>query len=116
MSKFLMNEDYKQLLNEGVPEDLIRIILSTKYPEHFNLEEIQQNIADENEFIRDMMIAKGFKPFHIPLKDDEINSLSIINATQSEATEESQSEAEAEAECKATDECEHQDRRDETEA
>ena len=88
MSKFLMNHDYNQLQVQGVPEDLIKIILSSKYPDYFDVKEIENEINDENEIIRTLMLEKGFKPFHETYNNNLVISHPNINGNQEQERKE----------------------------
>lgn len=92
MSKFLMNHDYNQLQLQGIPEDLIKIILSAKYPDYFNVKEIENEINDENEMIKTLMLEKGFKPFHETYTNDLVISHPNINADQEQERKETEQE------------------------
>jgi len=104
MSKLLLTQDYNQLLQEGVPQDLIKIILSTKYPEEFNLENIKREMKDENELIRRMMLEKGFRPMSELYSQDNINACQETEETKEDQDAKSESETETEAECQTGDE------------
>jgi len=103
MSKLLMTQDFNQLLQEGVPQDLIKIILSTKYPEEFNLEDIKKEIEDENELIRLMMEEKGFRPMSELYSQDNINACE--ETEEANEDQDAKSETETETECQTGDEC-----------
>ena len=90
MSKFLMNYDYSQLQAQGIPEDLIKIILSVKYPNYFDAKEIENEIIDENEIIRTLMLEKGFKPFHETYNNDLVISHPNINADEKQERKETE--------------------------
>lgn len=92
MSKFLMTHDYNQLQAQGIPEDLIKIILSSKYPDYFNVKEIENEINDENEIIRTMMLEKGFKPFHETYNNDLVISHVNINDNKEQEREDQEQE------------------------
>ena len=90
MSKFLMNHDYTQLQAQGIPEDLIKIILSAKYPDYFDAKEIENEIADENEIIRALMLEKGFKPFQETYNNDLVISHPSINGDEKQERKEAE--------------------------
>jgi hypothetical protein len=92
MSKFLMTHDYNQLQAQGIPDDLIKIILSAKYPDYFDVKEIENEINDENEIIRTMMLEKGFKPFHETYNNDLVISHPNINGNQEQERKEQEQE------------------------
>jgi hypothetical protein len=88
-SRFEINCEIQTLQKIGMPDDIIKLIMSEKYPDQFNKDEIISEMQTENDFIYGEMMKKGFQPFH------EILSANIIQDGQPETQEEAESQEEA---------------------
>ena len=84
-SKLELNTYMENLKREGMPDDIIQLIMAEKYPNHFSKEEIINEMQSEYDFIYSEMQKCGFRPFH------EILSANIIDG-QTETQEEAQSQ------------------------
>ena len=85
-SRLEINCEIENLKKHGISEDLIQLIMAEKYPDHFNKDDIINEMQSENEFIYNEMTKKGFQPFH------EILSGNIIEDGQPETQEKAESQ------------------------
>ena len=86
-SKLEINCEIENLKKKGIPDDIIQLIMSEKYPDHFNKDDIINEMQAENDFIYQEMMKKGFQPFH------KILSANIIeDGYQTQAQEKAQSQ------------------------
>ena len=97
-SKLQINCEIEILQKNGIPQDIIQLIMSEKYPDQFNKDDIINEMQAENDFIYNEMVKKGFRPMQ------EILSNNMLDGYQSETEAETESKEEQDADTKAVTE------------
>ena len=97
-SKLQINCEIEILQKNGIPQDIIQLIMSEKYPDQFNKDDIINEMQAENDFIYNEMVKKGFRPMQ------EILSNNILDGYQSETEAETESKEEQDANTEAVTE------------
>ena len=72
MSRLLLESYRNDLIKMGLTDDLIELCLAERFPDKFDINKIVEELQEENDFIRDQMIEKGFQPFHGTLSNDNV--------------------------------------------
>jgi hypothetical protein len=96
MSKNQFKNEYNALVNQGINEIYVKMILAEKYKEIINIGDIIDELSEENDNLYNAIIEGGFQPFH--MTENNISPLNIEDEQENE--EETDSKTETKTECK----------------